>query len=45
MRNRTVRRVTGLVVFAGAIILGRSWLCDEHGTVQAQGTKCPRCAS
>lgn len=38
-------RVTDPVVCAGAIILGGSWVCDEHGTVQAQGTTCTGCTS
>jgi hypothetical protein len=45
MRNRIARRVTGLVVYAGAIVLETTWVCTAHGTVNAQGSKCPECAS
>lgn len=47
MSNRIarLRRITGLVVWAGAIILETPWVCTTHGTVRAQGSKCPERAS
>ncbi|WP_262402937.1 hypothetical protein [Actinomadura sp. CNU-125] len=38
-------RIAGPVEAAGAIILGSTWVCDTHGTVNAQGTTCEGCAS
>ena len=45
MRKRNRLQVAGPIVAAGAIILGSTWVCTTHGTVNAQGTTCTRCAS
>ena len=45
MRKLIARHVTGLVVYAGAIVLETTWVCVAHGTVNAQGSKCSECGS
>lgn len=45
MKKRNRLQVAGPVVAAGAIVLGSTWVCVTHGTVNAQGTKCQGCVS